>query len=329
MNKHPLLALILVFVTTHAFPQRNPFEVTTPHKTLFVTLHSLIIPIHYAKAPELLSFIKKMGHHSLSVKGDIQADIRTNQLWLRDDSAHIKVIKHLIHQLDIPVSQVLIKARIVTVEDNFVHSLGLIFGTEQQKNSQQTLSMDLPRSSTSAGIATIPIANLGNGHLLDLELTALEQQGHAQVISSPELMTSNRQTALIESGEEVPYQEKTGQGNTSVAFKKATLRLKVTPVIMPGQRILLHLTVNQDKISSLLINGVPAIRTEQLSTQVRLKDMETVVLGGIVEHTLSHQEEGVPLLRKIPIIGALFRTRRQVNEHRQLFIFVTPQIIHG
>ena len=315
MNKSLLITLLLLLVSPkNNVAERNPFVMQNKHSSL--ALQSWVTPIHYAKATQLAAFITHAHRGLLSPGGHAQADPRTNQLWLQDDKHHLNAIRRLIHQLDAPVSQVLIKARIVTVEANFMHSLGVMFSAGRGTSK-----------SNHTGTFDIPIANLGNGHQLDLELSALEQNGHAHVISSPELMASNRQTAIIESGEEVPYQEKTGQGNTSVAFKKATLRLKVTPIILPNQRILLHLSVNQDKMSGLLLNGVPAIRTQQLSTQVLVDNKETVVLGGIVEYTRSHQETGVPLLRKIPIIGALFRHRRQLKERRQLLIFVTPQVL--
>jgi len=289
---------------------------------------TIILPIHYAKAREIAQFLTQR-HGIVSQQGHVEADLRTNQLWIMDDSRHVTMIRHIVHKLDIPVAEVLIKARIVSIDEDCVRSLGVIFGTSLNKNrSNGEFNMDMPSVSGGTGVISLPVARLGNGHLLDLELTALEQEGHAEVISSPELMASNRQAAIIESGEEVPYQEKTGQGNTSVAFKKATLRLKVTPIVMPGKRILLHLTVNQDKISSLLVNGVPAIRTQQLTTQVLMNNKSTVALGGIYERVTSRQETGVPGLRKLPIIGMFFRQRRRVSERKQLLIFVTPEVIY-
>lgn len=318
------MLIFLIFFASVCFSERDPFNF---QKTK-APLTSLVLTINYAKASDLAKFLTK-NHDIVSPHGHIEADIRTNQLWITDDTTHIKSIQHIVHKLDVPVAEVLIKARIVSVDDNFVHTLGVIFGTElNQSMGGDAFTMDMPTRSGGGGVINFPIVKLGNGRLLDLELSALEQQGHAEVISSPELMVSNRQTAIIESGEEVPYQEKTGQGNTSVAFKKATLRLKVTPCIMPGKRILLHLTVNQDKISTLLINGVPAIRTQQLTTQVLVNNKDTIVLGGIYEQITSHQEEGVPGLRKIPIIGALFRQRHRVNERKQLLIFVTPRVMY-
>lgn len=316
--------VILMINSLSSLAARNPFVLNQ----MSHMQTAIILPIHYAKANELAKFLTRQ-HGIVSKLGHTEADLRTNQLWVKDDSQHVTMIRQLVHKLDIPVAQVLIKARIVSVDEDCIRSLGVIFGTSlNQKTHSRDFNMDMPSLSGGTGVLSLPVAKLGNGRLLDLELTALEQEGHAEVISSPELMASNRQTAVIESGEEVPYQEKTGQGNTSIAFKKATLRLKVMPIVMPGNRILLHLTVNQDKISSLLVNGVPAIRTQQLTTQVLMSNKSTVVLGGIYEHVTSHQETGIPGLRKIPVFGALFRQRRQVSERRQLLIFVTPKVMY-
>ena len=147
-----------------------------------------------------------------------RADPRTNRLWVQDDQAHIKKMRTLIRQLDIPVAQVLIKARIVSVDDHSLQSLGVIFGTRPPASSDG-LSMDLPSTSIRAGVADIPVARLKNGQFLDLELTALEQEGHATVMSRPTLLVCNHQTATIESGEAVPYQEKTGLKTTQSRVK--------------------------------------------------------------------------------------------------------------
>src|SRR5262249_26779196 len=155
----------------------------------------------------------------------------------------------------------------VTVDDQYVRNLGIIFNTQtatSTNNSNATNSNDL-------GNLTIPIANLGQGVLLDATLSALEQQGHAELISSPKLLTLDGEMATIEAGEDVPYQQTAYNGGTSVAFKKAALRLKVIPVIKTQHRILLKLTINQDQVSTLIINGVPAINTQLLETQVLIK----------------------------------------------------------
>jgi type IV pilus assembly protein PilQ len=327
-----MLLLLCEIIVAQAL--RDPFTPTTLTSTeIHSTLQTILIPIHYADATNIAQFLNNSQNKIISSPGYVAADGRTNQLWIRDQPDSVQRLLHLIKQLDIPVAQVVIKARIVSVDNDFLHSLGVLFGssqastTDNANSSPNSLIMDIPATAVSTGSATIPIINFANSHLLDLTLTALEQEGHVELISTPELMTNNRQAAMIESGEEVPYQEKTGQGNTSVAFKKATLRLQVTPSVLPGNRILLQLAVNQDKISSLVVNGVPAIRTQQLSTTVLLKDGETAVLGGIYEEMNQNAETGVPGLRKVPVVGGIFRQRQKLTQRKQLLIFVTPKVI--
>ncbi len=292
-------------------------------------IQSIFINIHYANAKDIVKFIANKNLGLLSAQGHISADARTNSIWLSDFSRNTTKIKRLIKKLDAPVKQILIKARIVNVDNAFVKDLGVIFKTHtDDTKSTDKLAMDLPIQTQDIGEFTIPIAKLGDLGLLDLQLNALEKEGHAKLISSPELMTLNRKAAVIESGQEVPYQQQTGEGNTTVAFKKAVLRLKVIPQIMPNHRVLLNLAVNQDKVGTLTVNGVPAIRTQRLNTQVLVKNGQTIVLGGIFETVNSQQEEGVPLLRKIPLLGVLFRRRTRVSERKELLIFVTPMIIN-
>lgn len=223
--------------------------------------------------------------------------------------------------------QILIKVHIVKVDQNFTQSLGLIFNTS---TSTMTTSggfiMNLP--ATSENDFTIPIAKLSQGILLDATLSALEKQGHAKLISDPQLVTLDRQTATIESGEEIPYQESAYNGGTSTTFKKAVLKLLVTPEIQSGNHVLLHLSINQDQVSTLTFNGVPAISTRELRTQVIMKDHTTLILGGIFEENKSDQHQSVPILNQIPIIGNLFKYHEKVDNRSQLLIFVTPIILH-
>lgn len=187
--------------------------------------------------------------------------------------------------------------------------------------------MDFPRVETGVGIADVPIAQLGDGNRLDLELSALQNEGHATIISSPELLTNNQEAAEISSGEEIPYQEKTGEGNTSVAFKKAALQLRVTPQRLDTNKILLDLELNQDKISSLSVNGVPAINTQQIKTLVSVRNGHTIVLGGINESINTEQALSIPGFSKIPLLGALFRQHQKEVENKTLLIFITPEIM--
>ena len=307
-------------------PLRNPFHLKLT--ALSPQMHNAFIPIYYANATSLAKLLSNKKWHLLSAQGQISADKRSNLLYIRDIAKNLKQIKQVIAHFDKPVAQVLIKARIVNIDDNYIKSLGVIFhGVIETAHSSDQLNMNYPALSTEKGTFTIPIIKLKDGSLLDMQLDALEKEGRAELVSSPELMTINRKPAVIEAGEDVPYQETTSSGATSVAFKKAVLRLKVVPNIMPHHYILLHLTVNQDKVSALSVNGVPAIQTQQLDTQVLVKNRQTVVLGGIYEQMNSKQQGGIPILRKLPLLGALFRHTEQTREHKELLIFVTPEII--
>lgn len=291
-----------------------------------------LIPIHYAKAKDLAALLQAKINNLLSPRGSVTVDERTNQLWIKDTPARLAQIQSFLQGIDIPAKQIQIAARIVNADESSVEELGLKFGTVTSNTSAtptQTdqLHMDMPLTIDNVGHFTVAIAKLGQGTLLDLELSALEREGRARIVSDPELITSNRQPALIESGQEIPYQEKTSSGATSVAFKKAVLSLKVTPEITPENRILLNLTVNQDKVDTLSVNGVPAISTQQVQSQVLLSDGETIVLGGIYEQINSNVTERIPFWSAIPVLGKLFTDKQTRSERKELLIFVTPKLV--
>lgn len=240
-------------------------------------------------------------------------------------SGHEKRLS-LPYKKNLPASQILIKAHIVNIDRNYTQELGIHFNTVN--NSLKTsngFNINLPLDAN-PGDFILPIASFSQGLLLQMTLNALEKSGHAEVISDPQLVTLNKKPAIIEAGQEVPYQESTESGGTSVTFKKAVLRLEVTPEVQ-GKDILLHLIINQDQVSDLSVNGVPAINTQQLKTEVRIRNRNTVVLGGVLQENRSNQHQRVPFLSKIPILGALFRYQKQDAERKQMLIFVTPVIL--
>ena len=316
------LSMLLSLLSPHALA-RNPFEFAeadTPNLTLSATpLTNLFIPVHYADPQHIADFINKTTHDILSKKGTIAVDTRTSQLWIHDNTTHINKIKSLIKQLDVAVPQILIKTRLVTVDDNYLQSLGSSF---YQNTNTTTTSSQSPMDI----INQIPIVKLGNNTTLNMQLNALSETGHASIIAEPKLFTMNHQTAHIESGEDIPYQQATSSGATSVAFKKAVLALSVTPDILPNAKIRLHIKVNQDTVSSLSVNGVPAINTQHLTTQVMLNNKETVILGGIINHTVVDQKTGVPLLKDIPLFSLLFSHTEHHTKKTQLLLLVTPII---
>lgn len=319
--------------------------------TNLAPLRSQLIQINYAKAADIAVLLKDKNNSLLSKRGTLSVDARTNTIWIQDTGAQIEEIRELVKQLDIPVKQVLIEARIVNVTKDFARDLGIRFGISRPTHLSGTLSganqlaqnvapadvvplsdrlnVDLAATPVSASPASVGIAlaKLGDGILLDLELSALESEGRGEVISSPRLITTNQQSAVIESGEEIPYQEATSSGATAVAFKKAVLSLKVTPQITPDNKIMMDLQINQDTPSPQTFNGVPAILTKEIQTNVLVNNGQTIVLGGIYKQDKNNSINRVPFLGNLPVVGVLFRNQSTEIKNEELLIFITPRII--
>ena len=277
--------------------------------------------IHYAKAEELARILQDSTNSLLSKRGHVRVDMRTNSLCVQDTEKYLHDIYRLVHQLDIPVKQVLIEARLASIDIDFERQLGIRFESRSGSND------DKEHEGALLSGYSLAIAKLADGSLLDVKLSALENEGHGELISSPSLFTANQQTAYIESGEEIPYQETSRNGATSITFKKAVLSLKVTPQIMPDHTVLLQLQVNQDKPSSHTVLGVPAINTRQISTNVLVKNGRTIVLGGIYEENNEEGSQRIPFLSKIPLLGLIFQQKNRKEGKRELLIFVTPRIV--
>ena len=325
-------------------------------------LYSEFIQVNYAKAAELASLLKSGEASLMSSRGTVIIDARTNTLLVQDTADKLVEIRKLIAKLDIPVRQVLIESRIVLADDGYSRDLGVrlgltataevgsdgafattgsIFGTDDMINDaadnlssgSDPFPVDLPNvnnrlnvNSPVASIGRIAMALLDSDYLLDLELTAMQREGSGEIISSPRVITSNAQQALIESGTEVPYQEASSSGATSVSFKKAVLSLQVTPQITPDDRIIMDLVVNKDAVGDIFA-GVPSIDTQEVQTQVLVDNGQTLVLGGIYEQETRNTVESVPFLGDLPGLGFLFRSTRTQDDMEELLIFVTPKII--
>jgi len=312
-------------------------------------MKTLMYRLNYAKATDVIKLLQDNKQSLLPKQGHAAVDERTNSILVRASEQQLTEIKSFLKQLDIPVPQVLIEARIVNLDDDCEKELGVRFGitsghhltgsldgasemaggkSPANVKPEDRLNVDLPALNSHAGKMGLALFKLTGGTSLDLELSALESEGRAEIISNPKLMTANQQPATIEAGEEIPYQESVAQGVTSTSFKKAVLRLEVTPQITPDKKIILHLKVNQDKRSSQEIKGVPAIDTRHINTQIVVEDGQTVVLGGIYEHTKTNGEERIPFFADLPIFGVLFRHEKTINNRRELLIFVTPNIVN-
>lgn len=281
--------------------------------------------IRYAKADDIAQLIRNQQTAFISKRGKVHVDGRTNTLLIQDVAEQITLLKKLIASLDVPVKQILIEAKLASVDADYEQEVGVDFTVES--TAQEAGMAALPHAVSASGKYSIAVAKLANGSLLDVKLSALEESGHARLISAPRLFTANQQSAYIESGEEVPYQEVSESGGTAVTFKKAVLGLKVTPQILPGNRVLLQLKINQDRPGVRMVQGVPAISTRQMLTSVLVKNGETVVLGGIYEMNEEDGQKGLPFLSRIPFLGVLFRTQTARHSKRELLVFVTPRII--
>nr|WP_261887390.1 type IV pilus secretin PilQ [Vibrio aerogenes] len=309
------------------------------------------IPVKYATTQQILQVIQDKQHAGLlSPDGSVTTDTRTNTVIIRDYPDYIQGIKSVMKTIDIPVRQVLIEARIVTMSESGLDELGIRWGGQvrqghmnmggsveqlanqagDQTNIANYLNVSLPASSGNAASVAFQVARLGAGTLLDLELSALQSESKAEVISSPRLLTTNRQPAFIEQGTEIPYLESGSDGDASVSFKKAVLSLKVTPNITPDHHVILDLKVTQDRPGEVVKTGTGeavAIITQRIGTRVLVNDGETVVLGGIHQKTVTKTVDKVPMLGDLPLFGSLFRRTYQKTGKNELLIFVTPQVM--
>ena len=302
----------------------------------------------------------------LSERGSVSVDERTNTLMVHDTAERLADIRRMVQLLDIPIRQVLIEARIVVVSDTFERDLGARLGVTTATAAGNNLlsvsgtsaasdtvvgsstgttpltgsslltsaplasryQVNLPASNTNGSIG---ISLLSGSHLLDLELSAAQNDGKSETVSSPRVITANQKQATIMQGVEIPYQESASSGATTTQFKNAVLSLKVTPLITPDNRVVLDIDVSDDtvgaNVTSATGGSVPSIDTRQIVTQVLVNDGQTVVLGGILETTKSKSANKVPFLADIPVLGNLFKSTIDINDKTELLIFITPKIL--
>ena len=310
-------------------------------------LYSEYVQINYAKARELADLIKNEDTTILSPRGSVSVDERTNTLLVRDTEKSIEDIKRMVGVLDIPIRQVIIEARMVTVKDSVGEEIGIRWGvtdTDGEISSSGSLdgadsaggglvpsiadrlNVNLPVVNPAGSIA-FQVARLADGTILDLELSALEQENKGEIIASPRITTSNQKEAYIEQGVEIPYQEAASSGATTTQFKKAVLSLTVTPHITPDNKIILDLIVTQDTVSDITSGQAPAVDTQRIGTQVLVNNGETIVLGGIYQQQVISAVSKVPVLGDIPYVGWMFRSTNDFGEKKELLIFVTPRIV--
>src|SRR5688572_10863993 len=334
-------------------------------------LRTEFLTVNYAKASEIARLVKSTGGGSmLSERGNVTVDERTNTLLVQDTAENLTAIRSMVATLDIPVRQVLIESRIVIVADDFSRDLGVragftrvsddisdlmaVSGSAQATDSIMGSALDnLAASGQPFPVevpfgpaferynVNMPVANPAgrialsildfDDFLIDLELSAAQNEGRGEIKSTPRVITANQREAIIEQGVEIPYQESASSGATTTQFKKAVLSLKVTPQITPDDRVILDLIVTKDSVGQLVPSAtggfVPSIDTRNIQTQVLVKDGQTVVLGGIMETERRDSVKKVPGLGDVPVVGNLFKTKSKINNRDELLIFVTPKIL--
>ena len=303
-------------------------------------LASRTFALHYPRAQDVQRLLAgATGQRLLSKRGAAAADPRTNLLFVTDLEPRIVQIAGLIDAIDRPSRQVRIEARIVEGEQGFSRNLGARValraqgrppsgdGTTFTADARNALDLAArPLGGFEAATAGFTLFAAPLSRVLDIELSALEAQGRGQIVSRPRVVTADRVKAIVEQGSELPYQAKVGNGVSGVQFRRATLKLEVEPQITPDGRVVLDLDVTKDSVGEPTAAG-PAIHTKHVQTRVEVEDGGTVAIGGIYEQLRRNDVTRVPLLGKIPILGALFRHRAQRDQRSELVVFITPTVV--
>jgi type IV pilus assembly protein PilQ len=319
--------------------------------------------LNYQKAQDVQAFLSTGAQRILSKRGSAAVDARTNTVFVHDTPSRLDEVRRLVQQIDVPVRQVMIESRIVEAADTFARNLGVRFGYTEDARTGNTrwwntvgsqVGAQLNNNGQALGIVqgtptlvpdamnvNLPAQNIGGAtpglfslilfkndfsRLLSLELSALQADGKGKIISSPRVITADKNEATIEQGTEIPYQQSTSSGATAVQFKKATLSLKVKPQITPDDNVIMTLKVNKDSVGQITAGG-PAIDTKQVSTEVLVENGGTVVIGGIYTQEERSTTNKIPVLGDLPYVGFLFKNNIRSDDRRELLIFITPRIL--
>ncbi|MGS0939599.1 type IV pilus secretin PilQ [Pseudomonas luteola] len=302
-----------------------------------------LIQVNYAKAADMAKLFQSVtkADAGQSERGSITVDDRTNSIIAYQTQDRLDELRRIVSQLDIPVRQVMIEARIVEANVNYNKQLGVNWSGSRSGNGNFTISggaasttgtsspfVDLGVGSATSGIG---IGFLTGSTTLDLQLSAMEATGNGEIVSQPKVVTSDKETAKILRGTEIPYQEASSSGATSTSFKEAALSLEVTPQITPDNRIIMEVKVNKDApdYQNRLDNGAPPISKNEVNAKVLVADGETIVIGGVFSNTQSKSTSKVPLLGDVPYVGRLFRRDSVTDEKVELLVFLTPRIMNN
>jgi type IV pilus assembly protein PilQ len=300
--------------------------------------------LSYQTVGEMIKLLTDPKQPILSKRGSAVSDARTGTLFVQDTPTRLEEVRKIIKQIDVPVRQVLIEARFVSAGDSFNRTLGgklgytgpavapgagFGIGGAATANSTRALiggNVNLPGANSGTGGLTLSLFNPLATKVLTLELTASELDGRTKNIASPRVVTKDKVAASISSGTQIPYQQATSSGATSVAFKDATLKLSVTPQITPDDHINMQVTANQDTVGDIF-NGVPSINTKSVNTEVLVENGGTVVIGGVFTQDIGDSTQKVPLLGDVPVVGWLFKNNVKSDTRSELLIFITPKIM--
>jgi type IV pilus assembly protein PilQ len=302
-------------------------------------LASRTFELHYAHAEDVRRLLTGSGtQRVLSKRGAVTADPRTNLLFVTDLAGRLEQIAALLVSVDRPTRQVLIEARIVEGDHDFSRNLGVRLSLAATATDGTAKGLSGGTDGTVYDLSARPIAGFDAAtagltlfaaaatRLLNVQLSALEAEGRGKIVSSPRVVTADRMKAVVEQGTELPYQAKVGQGVSGVQFRRATLKLEVEPQIMPDGRVVLDLDVAKDSVGEQTDAG-PAINTKHVQTRVEVEDGGTVSIGGIYATDDRDDVTRVPVLGKIPVLGALFRNRAHRDQRSELAVFITPRVV--
>jgi len=308
-----------------------------------------LIQVNYAKAADMAKLFQSVtsAEGTVDERGSITVDDRTNSIIAYQTQDRLDELRRIVSQLDIPVRQVMIEARIVEANVDYDKSLGVNWqGARVGDNNfvvggsggNRTVNNGSPSTALGNFIdlgASTPTSSLGIGFvtdntILDLELSAMEKTGNGEVVSQPKVVTSDKETAKILKGTEIPYEESTSSGATSVTFVEAALSLEVTPQITPDNRIIMEVKVNKDEPDFANdVNGTPSIRKNEVNAKVLVADGETIVIGGVFSNTQTKGVDKVPFLGDLPYLGRMFRRDTVRDSKSELLIFLTPRIMNN
>ena len=269
----------------------------------------------------------------LSARGSAVSDSRTNTLIINDTQQNIDKIRRMIDLLDVAVKQVMVEARIVTASTDFSRELGIKWSAKKLSGSpvwggdfQPSFDLGVDLATNTAGTFNFGLLKISD-YMLNLELSALQADGHGEVLSAPKVLTGDKQKAYILRGTEIPYQTWSATEGLKTEFRAANLKLEVTPSITPDGKVQMALKIEKDTVGTLTSAGY-LINTNELETNVLVDDGETVVLGGIFDDIKQNQYEKVPFFGDLPVVGALFKNNTRSSAQTELLIFVTPRIVN-